>query len=86
MKTDKLLILVRNISKLKYSANDLGNVDDFEQTLAKDLGLEPKEAMAMLGYLLKNEYARLVPGTGLVLNPSNEEIKKLMTGGKLNEW
>ena len=78
MNADKLVMLVRNISKLKYSADDLRNVDGFERKLATDLDMEPKEAMALLGYLLTKEYVRLVPETGLVLNPSNEEIKKFV--------
>jgi hypothetical protein len=83
MKPDILLKLLRNIRDLKYPVASLKTVDDLETTLANDLNIDRSEAMAMLGYLLKNSYVRITPDLGIVLNPTNDEVRRLLESGQL---
>jgi Mn-dependent DtxR family transcriptional regulator len=83
MKNDKILRLLDNIASLKYSEDAMRNVPLFEQRLAKELDVSGQEAMAMLGYLLTKDYVRIINGMGLVVNPSNEEVRELVDNGHI---
>jgi len=85
MNSDKLLVLLRNIRNLRYLIEQLRNAQAFETALAGDLGLDPREAMALLGYLLEHDYVRLNPEVGLIINPTNPEMQKLLTSQALDQ-
>ena len=85
MNPDKLRTLLRNIRNLKYPQRALSDVDAFGAALASDLSTSRDEAMALLGYLLARDYARIIPGMGLVVNPANEEIQSLVDSGALDQ-
>ena len=78
MNPDKVRQLVRNIRDLKYPPQTLRDVESFEIGLANDLKIDRQEAMALLGYMLARDYARIIPDMGLVLNPKNEELQSLV--------
>lgn len=84
MDPEKLRKLLRNIRDTKYPASSLQEVDAFEQRLAVDLGIEQQEALALLGYLLARDYVRIIPDMGLVLNPQNEEVRRIVDSGALD--
>jgi hypothetical protein len=83
---EKMLILLKNISKFKYPASSLMNYEQFENTLANDLGpgTTTDDALAVLGYLLERDYARIIPDMGIVLNPENNDIKVILKEGQFN--
>lgn len=83
MDNSKLIKLLGNIVSLKYPEDAMRNVPLFEQHLANDLGISGQEAMAMLGYLLTSDYVRIIDGMGLVINPSNQEVRELVEKGKI---
>lgn len=83
MKNDKILQLLDNIASLKYSEDAMRNVPSFEKRLAKELEVSGQEAMAMLGYLLTSDYVRIIDGMGLVVNPSNKEVRDLVDDGHI---
>ncbi|MEI7696355.1 MAG: hypothetical protein WCI64_12030 [Chlorobium sp.] len=85
MDSKKLLQLVHNIRDLKYPADVLLNVDSFQGELVKDLAIDGKEAMAMLGYLLGNGYVKILPDIGLVINPNNQDMQSFAKAGMLKD-
>lgn len=83
MDSDKIVTLVKNIKNLKYPKSILDNVEGFEHQLAKDLSTDGDEAFALLGYLVTNDYVRIDDDMGIIVNPSNEEIRMLVDTGRL---
>lgn len=83
MDTKKVQKLIRLIWRLKYQKDAMKNVETFESTLAVDLGTgkDTHEAMGVLGYLLSCDYARIIPGMGIVLNPSSVYLQQLAEEG-----
>jgi hypothetical protein len=81
----KLAKLVTNIRDGEYPPESMVDTKNFERTIAKDLETDWQTALAFLGYLLHRDYARIIPTMGIVLNPANKELRRVLASGVLNE-
>lgn len=76
---DKLAKLLKNIEQNRYTSTDLDDLNNLQERLAQDIGLgvDTDQAMALLGYLLKHDYVKINPDSGIILNEKNDEIKAI---------
>jgi hypothetical protein len=72
----KLAILLRKIQDKSYGPQILSSIINVQETIARDVGVEEQEAMALLGYLLKYKYAKIDPIEGIIVNPEMDDETK----------
>ena len=76
---NKLAKLLKNIEQNKYSSKELDDLDELGIKLTKDIGygVDIDQAMALLGYLIKQDYVIIDPDAGIILNEQNNEINEI---------
>ena len=76
----KLAKLLRKIRSESYPGTELANMVKLQTKIAEDIDShDPVEAMALLGYLLKNNYVKIEEDKGIVLNKDNkDDIESLL--------
>jgi hypothetical protein len=73
---EKLAILLRKIQDKSYGPQILSSIINVQDTIARDVGAEEEEAMALLGYLLKYKYVKFDPADGIIVNPEMDDETK----------
>jgi hypothetical protein len=79
----KLNRLMRDIRDFKYPPESLSDTEAFRKNLAKDLGMDGEDALALLGFLLTRKYVLIKPDTGLFVNPASDAARKFFEEEKL---
>lgn len=76
----KLLKLLGAIENGRYTSTELASMVGLQEKIAHDIGAEPPEAMALLGYLLRNRYVQITPDGISVNGDMRNDIDLLKKG------
>ena len=72
----KVLSFLSEIRNNGYTKDELNDIEAFQNKLKTDMGTDDiNEALTILGYLIKHEYIRIVPGEGIALASDAEVLK-----------
>jgi hypothetical protein len=79
---EKLLTLLERIEDKQYGDAALASISDLPRKIAQDIDSSPEEAMALLGYLLRNSYVEITTAGIAVCAGKSLEIQLLKKGMK----
>lgn len=74
----KLIKLIKDIQNCEYPIDVIESKNIYSK-LKSRLKTSKKEALALLGYLQKGNHIKIDREMGIVLDPSSEELRKIIT-------
>ena len=75
---EKLPAFLRKVKEGAYTPDQLDDIDTLSNKIAGDVGSTSDEAIAMLGFLLQNEYVKIEPNKGIILKEDDQQTNKII--------